>query len=207
MKHRFQRAYRVLLLTAVGAMLTVATVPSANAHPHVFIDNVSYVQFEKGKITGLRFHWTFDEIFSFLLFEDFDKDKSKSFNKTEIEALKEGAFSALEELRYFTHIRIDGRLLPVPRVLDFQAVAKDGRVSYSFVVPFDEPVDPRRSNLSFGVYDSTFYVSVVHDAIDPVRFVGEGGQACHFKVGDDTENPIYFDMVIPKKVDVICATS
>lgn len=195
------------MLTVVGALLTMTSGPSANAHPHVFIDNIAYVQFENGKITGLRFHWTFDEIFSFLLFEDFDKDKDKSFNKTEVAALHAGAFSALKELRYFTHIRIDGKLLAEPRVSDFKAVAKDGRVSYSFTVPFDKPVDPRRNTLSFGVYDATFYVSVVHDAIDPVRFTGDGGQACHFKLGDDTENPIYFDMVIPKKVDVVCATS
>lgn len=207
MKHRIQRAYRVLLLTAVGALLTMVPPPSANAHPHVFIDNVSYIQFENGKITGLRFHWTFDEIFSFLLFEDFDKDRSKSFNKTEVAALQEGAFSALKELRYFTHIRIDGKIMPVPQVLDFKAVAKDGRVSYSFFVPFEKPVDPQKSNLTFGVYDATFYVSVIHDAIDPVRFAGDGSRPCHFKLGDDTENPIYFDMVIPKKVDVICATS
>lgn len=207
MKHRFQKAYRIVMLTVVGALLTMTSGPSANAHPHVFIDNIAYVQFENGKITGLRFHWTFDEIFSFLLFEDFDKDKDKSFNKTEVAALRAGAFSALKELRYFTHIRIDGKLLAEPRVLDFEAVAKDGRVSYSFTVPFDKPVDPRRNTLSFGVYDATFYVSVVHDAIDPVRFTGDGSQACHFELGDDTENPIYFDMVIPKKVDVICATS
>lgn len=207
MKHRFQKAYRFVVLTVVGAWLTMAAGPSANAHPHVFIDNVSYVQFENGKITGLRFHWTFDEIFSFLLFEDFDKDKDKSFHKGEVAALQAGAFSALKELRYFTHIRVDGKLLPAPRVTDFSAVAKDGRVSYTFTIPFDEPVDPRRNTLSFGVYDATFYVSVVHDEMDPVRFTGNGSQACHFKLGDDTEKPIYFDMVIPKKVDVLCATS
>lgn len=207
MRHRFRKAYRIVMLTVAGAMASMATGPSATAHPHVFIDNISYVQFEDGKITGLRFHWTFDDIFSFLLFEDFDKDKTKSFDEDEVQALRDGAFEALKELQYFTHIRIDGKLLPVPRVADFKAIAKNGRVSYSFTVPFDKPVDPRKSKLSFGVYDATFYVSVVHDAIDPVRFTGDSSQACHFKLGEDKENPIYYGMVFPKKVDVVCATS
>lgn len=195
------------MLIVAGVVASMATGPSATAHPHVFIDNIAYVQFENGKITGLRFHWTFDDIFSFLLFEDFDKDKSKSFDKGEVKALRENAFEALKELRYFTHIRIDGQLMPVPRVESFEATAKDGNVSYSFVVPFEKPVDPRKSNLSFGVYDETFYVSVVHDEVDPVRFTGDGIQACHFKLGEDKANPIYYGMVFPKKVDVVCATS
>lgn len=207
MQHRFRKAYRNVMLAVVGAILTMVTGPSVNAHPHVFIDNIAYVQFENGKVTGLRFHWTFDDIFSFLLFEDFDKDKTKSFDEGEVQALREGAFEALKELRYFTHIRIDGKLMPVPRVEDFKATAKNGSVSYSFVVPFDKPVDPRKNNLSFGVYDETFYVSVVHDEVDPVRFTGDGSRACHFKLGEDKENPIYYGMVFPKKVDVVCATS
>ena len=115
--------------------------------------------------------------------------------------------AALKELRYFTHIRLDGEVMPVPTVTDFTATAKDGRVSYSFVVPFETPVDPRKTNVDFGVYDETFYVSVVHDPIDPVRLSGDGSRACHFKIGEDKLHPIYFGMVFPKKVDLICATS
>ncbi len=207
MKHRFRRAYQSVALTLAVVFASAVAGPPANAHPHVFIDNVSYVQFENGKITGLRFQWTFDDIFSFLLFEDFDKDKSKSFNKHETAALRANAFEALKELQYFTHIRIGGKPLPVSSVTDFEAKAENGRVSYFFTVPFDEPIDPRSIELSFGVYDATFFVSVVHNANDPVRFIGDGGQACHYMLGDDKENPIYFGLVIPKKVDVMCATS
>jgi hypothetical protein len=36
----------------------------AEAHPHVFIDNRVTFVFDAGKVTALRLHWVFDDIFS-----------------------------------------------------------------------------------------------------------------------------------------------
>ena len=197
-------------LCVVGLVFLAAAIvysAPARSHPHVFIDNVAFVEFEDGKIKALRLRWTFDEIFSFLLFEDFDKNKDKAFGAGETEALRKGAFEALKELSYFTHIRIGGELKPLERVTDFKASADKGRVTYEFVAPLDKPVDPRATDVTFGVYDETFYVSVAHDPIDPVRLNGPGSGACHFKIVKDEKHPIYFGMVFPQKVDLICQTS
>ena len=77
------------IIPALAALLVAAgTSGPSRAHPHVFIDGVTDVVFENGKITGIRQHWTFDDVFSLLLIEDFDANKNRKFDKPEIEALR-----------------------------------------------------------------------------------------------------------------------
>ncbi len=190
----------------MAALLVAAgTSGPSRAHPHVFIDGVTDVVFENGKITGIRQHWTFDDVFSLLLIEDFDANKNRKFDKPEIEALRKGAFAAVREFGYFTHIRLDGKKIAVDRVSNFTASIAKGRISYSFFVPFAKPVDPKTTMVDLGTYDDTFYVSVTYDAIDPVRLAGAGSSGCHFKMYEDAENPIYFGMVVPRRAKILCA--
>ena len=194
------------LLPALAVLLAAVGISGPlRAHPHVFIDAVTEVVFEKGKIVGLRQRWTFDDVFSLLMIEDFDTDKNRKFDKSEIEALRKGAFAAVSEFGYFTHVRLGGRKVAADRVSGFTASMSKGRISYSFFVPFAAPVDPKTTKVDLGTYDDTFYVSVTYDALDPVRLVGAGSGGCHFKMYDDAENPIYFGMVVPRRAKILCA--
>lgn len=187
----------------------LATVPAATvrAHPHVFINNVTSVVFEGGKVVALRMEWSFDEVFSMLILEDFDKDRDKRFSKAELTTLEEGAFSNLRFLSYFTHLRLGAaEPKPVEHVRGFDATVKAGIVHYSFTVPLETPVDPRQTPFAFSVYDDSFYVAVELDKHDPVRIAGTGSEGCHYAIREDKENPIYFGMVFPRRVDLRCAT-
>jgi len=194
------------LLPALAVLLVAAGISGPlRAHPHVFIDGVTDVVFENGKVIGIRQHWTFDNVFSLLLIEDFDANKNRKFDKPEIEALRKGAFAAVREFGYFTHIRLDGKKIAVDRVSEFTASFAQGRISYSFYVPFAKPVDPKTTKVDLGTYDDTFYVSVTYDAIDPIRLAGSGSSGCHFKMYEDAKNPIYFGMVVPRRAKILCA--
>jgi len=58
---RLRAAAFLVLLAGVMA-------PAVFAHPPVFIDNRMTVLFEGGKLEGIIFRWTFDEIFSDITF-------------------------------------------------------------------------------------------------------------------------------------------
>jgi ABC-type uncharacterized transport system substrate-binding protein len=70
-----------------------------------------------------------------------------------------------------------------------------------------EPVDPASADLALGVYDPEYYVELLLDEDDPVRFAGLPSGACIFELGEDTEHPIYFGMVYPLMIKLACATS
>jgi ABC-type uncharacterized transport system substrate-binding protein len=179
----------------------------AVAHPHVWIAGVTIFVFEDGRLVALRHRWAFDELFGSFVIEQHDADGDGRFDAAETEGLRADAFDNLEEYDYFTHLRIDGSALPLHEVRDFGASIEDGELIYEFTLALPEPVDPASADLALGVYDPEYYVELLLDEDDPVRFAGLPSGACIFELGEDTEHPIYFGMVYPLMIKLACATS
>ena len=179
----------------------------AAAHPHVWITSITEFVFEGPELVGLRHRWQFDELFSSYVIEEHDANGDGSFDAAELASLQEGAFSNLREFDYFTHARIDGAALALTEVREFAATIADGVLIYEFALPLPEPIDPAAVSFAAGVYDPEYYVEVLLDPEDPVRFSGMQPGACIFEVREDTANPIYFGMVYPLAITLSCATS
>ena len=179
----------------------------AGAHPHVWITDVTTFVFEDRRLVALRHRWAFDELFGSFVIEQHDADGDGRFDAVETEGLRADAFDNLEEYDYFTHLRIDGSALPLHEVRDFRASIEDGELIYEFTLALPEPVDPTAAGLALGVYDPEYYVELLLDEDDPVRFAGLPSGACIFELGEDTEHPIYFGMVYPLMIKLACATS
>jgi ABC-type uncharacterized transport system substrate-binding protein len=202
---RFRPAFA---LTTAALMLALAGADRpASAHPHVWVTDVTTFLFEGPQLVGLRHHWQFDEFFSSFVIEEHDADGDGAFGPAELKGLAEGAFSNLAEYGYFTHARVDGEPLPLTAVEDFQATIEDGLLTYEFTLPLPAPVDPRAVSFAAGVYDAEYYVEVLLDQDDPVRFGGMDSGACIFDIREDSEHPIYFGMVYPLVITLQCAVS
>jgi len=191
----------------IGLLLAGAPLSGVRAHPHVWIEAVVSPRFEKGAVVALTVDWTFDEFYSTVVAGDFDADGDGTLGSDELAGLAEVSRESLAEFAYFTHVFIDGGPALETRVSELTAAYADGVLSYRFVVPLPEPVDPARRALAFSVYDESYYVDVSLDPVDPVRFQGEWPQTCHFTLAEDQSNPIYFGMVNPIRVDLTCGVS
>jgi ABC-type uncharacterized transport system substrate-binding protein len=196
----------LLVIGACGLTFGLRSEPAA-AHPHVWIDAVVTFVFEDRMLVGLRQRWVFDEFFGSFVIEEHDADGHGVFDQTEIEAIREQAFGNLREYDYFTHARLDGEKLPLAEVSDFAARIEDGLLVYEFTMPLPEPVDPGADRFAAGIYDVEYYVEVLLDQADPVRFEGLPSGACTFAIREDTESPIYYGMVYPLAITLDCATS
>lgn len=190
-----------------GALALLAPSGSATAHPHVWITDVTTFVFEGRELVALRHHWQFDEIFSSFVIEEHDANGDGRFDAAETASVQEGAFSNLEEYDYFTHARIAGDPQRLTDVQDFRATVADGVLIYEFTLPLPAPIDPAHVSFAAGVYDPEYYVEVLLDENDPVRFAGLPPGACTFDIREDTANPIYFGMVYPLAITLNCATS
>jgi tRNA threonylcarbamoyladenosine biosynthesis protein TsaE len=176
----------------------------ALAHPHVWVEAVTTFLVSKGTITGIRVQWKFDEFFSATLFEDFDKNRNKRFDGKEPAELEKGAFEPTARQHYFTYVKVDGKLMKGLHAKEFAPRAEKGIVYYSFLLPFPEPVDPRRSALTVTYYEDTFYVDVAPAEHDAIRFDGDGSLACKGTVAPDPNTTIYFGQVHPLTVSLQC---
>lgn len=201
MRARWRSAVLVFLVLLVGE------VGAAAAHPHVWITDVTTFLFEDRQLVALRHQWIFDEFFGAFVIEEHDADGDGRFDPAETATLRQGAFDNLAEFGYFTHLRIDGEAWPLRAIEAFSARIEDGMLVYEFALPLPQPVDPATADLALGIYDPEYYVEVLLDEHDPVRFAGLPSGACTFDIREDTERPIYYGMVYPLALTLTCATS
>ena len=194
----FRACFLLVLLTAAGRAL---------AHPHVWITNVATFVFEGNKVVALRLQWTFDPFYGEMLARDFDKNRNKTFDPDEIKAIQANAFSSLVRYNYFTHLRVGGAKVAFKEVASFTASVGESGVRYQFTLALPQPLDPAEKPIGLSVYDESYYIEILLDEQDPVRFEGVANAACHFKVVEDKENPIYFGLVYPQQMVVACERS
>lgn len=197
--HRFVGAGLLAWLIAGGAGPLLA-------HPHVWIDAVVTFEFtEAGELEAVRQRWVFDDLFSSWVIEAHDADADGRFDPDELKSLQAGAFDNLKEYGYFTHLRVDGTPVPLERIVRFEAEVEDDRLVYTFALELPEPVAAGREQVAVGVFDPEYYVELILDAQDPVRFGGLPSGACSYEIFHDSENPIYFGMVDPPMIGLHCA--
>jgi ABC-type uncharacterized transport system substrate-binding protein len=194
---------RAVAAAALLPMLCAATAPAA-AHPHVFIDNRVTFVFDTGKVTALRLEWTFDEIFSSHLVNQFDPEGDGTFDETESADVRENVLPNLKQFHYFTYIWVDGKPLDQIDPADFVATLDNGIVTFRMRVPLPEPVDPLTRKLAVEVNDREYFVEVALAQQDPVAMENADGVPCKAAVRDDPANAYYGGFVIPQEVSLQC---
>jgi ABC-type uncharacterized transport system substrate-binding protein len=194
------RALKRILL----ALALLAPAAAAEAHPHIWIRASATMQFEDGKITGIRHEWIFDDFFSNALISDFDKNKNKQFDPDEVKELEKNAFVALKEFGYFTHVKVGGKAVTIETTRDFTPTIKDGKVIYTFVAVLPQPVDPRAAQFAAGVYDHSYYVDVEVNPQLGVKLAGGGSEACKFAIVEDKDAPLYFGATFARRIEILC---
>ncbi len=183
------------MLRPVRRWLAGALVPAAiglaagaaQAHPHVWINAFAELDYRDGEIRGIRVSWTFDDFFSSMLLEDFDKDRDRRFSAAEVDGIADQSLGSLREFGYFTHIRLNGEAFGYNAVDDFSADVRDEIVTYAFTVTLPKGVDPRRDDIVFAMFDSTFYVALMLDQHDPVRVRGDWPVSCYFDTSQSVQ--------------------
>ncbi|MFH1805173.1 MAG: DUF1007 family protein [Pseudomonadota bacterium] len=177
----------------------------AQAHPHIWVDVDATMVMENDQITGIAVTWLFDDLFSMTLIDEFDQNHDRRFFDAENDAVRDNAFIALNDVGYLTYLRQNENLVDYGDVRDFKAdITDDNRVRYDFVLPLKTPLDPVREAVSLSVYDAEFYIDVAFAEMDPITFTGNTQIQCHYKMGEDEKNRIYFDLVAPLRADFIC---
>lgn len=195
---------RFLLIVAILLAGAIGAARSAAAHPHIFIDARAVFHMEDGRVVAITQYWTFDAIFGGVVIHAFDRNRDGKLDAGEAEQVRRGAFDALKDFNYFTFVRIGREEMKLDRVTEFAASVVDGRLAYRFKVPLARPVDLHADDPAFLFVDKTYYVAVELRKQNPVTFAGAAPAGCRTVMRDDFDNPIYFDLVVPRMLKFDC---
>jgi len=95
-------------MAATGALAAVAAT-AAVAHPHVWVATQSKAVFENGALTGLRYTWLFDEMYTASAIDGLDKNNDGKVEGPELDELTKINIEGLKEFEYFTAATMAGK--------------------------------------------------------------------------------------------------
>ncbi len=186
-------ATALFLLASVGCM----------AHPHVFVNNRMTVQFSDGKLQGISFTWTFDQLFSNMILADYDPKRTGEFTPAQAKAVKEGAFDNLENYHYFIALAVGKKPLTRLTIQRFTpSVTTDHRLVYSFFMPVSVPVTAAEQVVFLTVYDDTYYVAFDLLHAEDVVVNADARVSCSLSVGKTTVKPQWPGQYMPDQLAI-----
>ncbi len=141
-------------------LLFFSLTASIFAHPHTFIDSVIECEFNESGISGFWINWSFDSMFATSIIMDFDRDRNGSFSESEIEDVRENAFSNLENFNYFIYITENRKTRRPITVTNFSASIVEKDIFYRFFVPYNSISKENQNSVIIAIYDDTFFCDI-----------------------------------------------
>lgn len=166
------------------ALLGLAALPGpVLAHPHVWIAMRSDVVVDaRGNISAINVEWTFDDGYAQLALDGLDTNKDGQYSQHELEPLTRENMESLKEYEFFTYPRVDGKKLQIGDITEYGQIYANDKLTLHFVVPLKQPVDPRRHDFYYKIYDPDFFIAMDYAADDPVTVIGDLPDGCRLDV-------------------------
>ena len=114
-----RQLHRCLIAAAAGLTSLAALQAPALAHPHVWVIVETEILYDKGLVTGVRHHWTFDEFYSAMAVEGLDANKDGKVDRAELAELAKVNIEGLTNYGYFTQVSLAGTPLPFGAPRDY----------------------------------------------------------------------------------------
>lgn len=165
-------------LSLIGFLLAASP---ALAHPHVWIDMRSSVNFDaKGNVDAIAVVWTFDEFYSQFATDGLDRNNNKKFDTAELQDLANTYAKNLKEYRYFTFVEVGGKLADFGTPAKQTATFDKGQLTFSLSLPLAKAVDPATTKIRYASFDPTYYIDISPVDAKAVSFTGTQRQGCTF---------------------------
>ena len=152
----------------------------ATAHPHVWITMRSDVICSPdGKVTAIRQHWTFDDMFSAFALQGTESKEKGKYTRDELAPLAKVNVESLKECDYFTYATADGKMVELGEpTSDYWLDYADSVLTLNFTLPIKAPV--KAKELELDKYDPTIFIDFAFAKDDPAKIVG--GRHCKMDV-------------------------
>ena len=162
----------------IGVWFLIAGLTSsAAAHPHMWVDLESRILLhDDGSLFAIHQEWLFDDFFSTALIQE----ASLHPDGVEIGLQQEIAeiMTNLQPYDYFNLIKHGSDTLSVALMGDVTAAITENRVRMGFTVAIKDPVDLVSQDLSYAIFDPTYYIEMFHAEGHTIAFEGEAPASC-----------------------------
>lgn len=192
-----KNSHQLILWILIISFMLIHMVQNVAAHPHAFIAQSMKIEFDNKGLAGFQIYWSFDEMFSSLICDDFDINHDKKLDAKEVQQIKEGAFAYISKDNYYINIKIDQVPFKIKFVSKFNAHLKDGILSYEFFVPCHVTAAKVPKKIILAPYDLNYYSAIYFPDKNPWIIENPGPFKIDANIKLDKSTSIYYDMVNP----------
>jgi len=178
--------------------ICVFSVVKVHAHPHVWIDPEIEFVFSQERLEQIRLRYIFDEMYSAMRFNQFDKNNNGALDPGEKELLGKEILKEIQEWKCFFHIKHDNQnsSLPTPRIADIN-MKEDERLSLTLELPNNIPVTADYQVIALSVYDENYYYEIMNPSEEGIKVFGRDYIDYTLSFKEDTQDAYYFDQFYP----------
>jgi ABC-type uncharacterized transport system substrate-binding protein len=153
-------------IAALVGMLTALASSPALAHPHVFVDYAVTLVMVGDRVTGVRLTWTFDDLFSGFILQEFDQDRNGVLSAQEVQRIEAKHLAEFKRVGYYTSVNVNGNPITMPDAREFRATVAKSLVSYEFTLPVGVPLASATA-IEVWVDDPVYYIAYIPVAVTP----------------------------------------
>lgn len=180
---------RILKAFVLAALALPFAMSAALAHPHVYVTMKSEIVYDaEGRMTGIRHHWTFDDMFSSYATQGLEQKQKGVFTREELQPLAEVNITSMKEFEYFTEGKMNGQKAEFGAPTDYFLELKDQLLTLHFTLPLKTPIQTKSVDLE--IYDPLYFVAFEFDEKNPIT-LKDAPPNCKLntvKLGDGTKS-------------------
>jgi ABC-type uncharacterized transport system substrate-binding protein len=179
---------RILFTLALVFLALPLAATVARAHPHVYVTMKSEIVYDaEGRMTGIRHHWTFDDMFSSYATQGLESKVKGKFSREELQPLAEVNVTSLKEFDFFTQGKMNGQKAEFEQPVDYFLEQKDDLLTLHFTLPLKKPAATKDVDLE--IYDPLYFVAFEFAEKEPIT-LKDAPASCKIstvKLGDETQ--------------------
>lgn len=154
-------------------LLVFIPLTGLSAHAHIFVEQHLVLEMSGDVIKGLRLDWTFDDMTSSLVAQDYPSDRSGRFRPQDEKELRDSFFDGLGPRDFYIRLSWNKRSIGVPQPQEFRAFLRSGKLVYNFLLPLNRAAKAG-DLLEVSIYDETFFTDMYYRKDKPLEVLPAG---------------------------------
>jgi tRNA threonylcarbamoyladenosine biosynthesis protein TsaE len=199
---------KIILALLISMCLTTIFSIKTWSHPHSWVEVKTILNFENKKLISIRNTFTFDEMNSMFILDEADSNGNGIIDSNEIPVYKKAVdrffIENLKNNYYFTRFKVNGKIFALNSPKNIKAIYEDQKLSISFSLLLQQPLDPTTSKIGINFYDEEYYNDLYFSEITPISVTGTVPSDCRYSAGEDTDYTFYYNSVNPISVLISC---
>jgi len=188
---------KITIISIIAIIFLTTFRGVALSHPHVFIVQRIKIIFNNKGLAGFNIQWAFDDMFASMIAGDYDKNKNKVLEKSEVALIHKKAFSHVSNYNYFTFIKIDGKKFDVKFIQNFSANLHNNKLIYEFFVPCHVTATNVFKHIIVATYDPSYYSAILFAEKNSASLDNLKAFEVKTAVKEDKSTSIYYGMINP----------